>query len=232
MRRLPAGHTASCTSWKATCRMRATGTAGRNAHSRRSRLRRRKSRRSPRRSPAKNNYDPGPELGFGDLAAAAQAGDAAQAREHQSAELLGRHGPREEKALRLLAAERAQEGGLRVALDALGDDGEAKRVRHLDDGAHDGGIRLVVEHIGDERAIDFERGERKAREIGEARVAGAEVVDRDSHAGLAEPAQYADGVIRIVHQLAFGDFELDQRRRDAGASDDGADPLLEVMLAE
>ena len=121
---------------------------------------------------------------------------------------------------------------LSVALDALGDDGEAERMGHLDDGAHDGRVAALVDDAGDERAVDLERGEWKAREVGEARVAGAEVVDGDAQARVAERAQDARRVLGVVHQLALGDLELDQRRIDPRAIDDGADAHVEVELAE
>src|SRR3954454_9011601 len=91
----------------------------------------------------------------------ARAGDGPEARGDQRAEFVRRHRPREEEALRLLAAERAQERGLRVELDALGNLVEAERVRHVDDGADDGGVVLVVHDVCDERAVDLERGERE-----------------------------------------------------------------------
>src|SRR5213079_1799661 len=90
------------------------------------------------------------------------------------AEFLGGHWSCEEEALRLLAAERAQERGLRVELDAFGDDGEAEGVRHVDDRAHDRRVGLVLQDIGDEGTVDLERSKREAREVRQARVAGAE----------------------------------------------------------
>src|SRR5689334_9889472 len=56
-------------------------------------------------------------------AARARAGGA-DAHADQRAEFIGRHRFREEKALRLLAAQLAQERGLRVELDAFRDYGE------------------------------------------------------------------------------------------------------------
>src|SRR5678816_115899 len=54
-------------------------------------------------------------------------------------ERAGRHRPREQEALQLVAAERAQDLMLRLGLDALGDDLQADRVRQLDDAVDDFG---------------------------------------------------------------------------------------------
>src|SRR5688572_25155950 len=164
-RRRRAGRTASCTSWKATCLMRATGTGRPDARS--ARTCRRKSR------PLVPHWD--------------------------AEELRGGHRPTEEEALCLLAAVLPQEGGLAVGFHALGDYGEAQVVRHLDDGAHDGGVGVVAEDIGDERAVDFQRLYREAGEVREAGVSGAEVVDREANAALAQRAHDPDRVLGVLH---------------------------------
>src|SRR5690348_7553938 len=145
---------------------------------------------------------------------------------------LRRHGLAEEEPLRLLATETAQEAFLDFVLHAFGDHREAKRVRHLDNGAHDGGVAALLQDAGDERAVDLQRGEREACQAGEARVAGAEVVDRDADARLRERAHGTDGVIRILHQLALGDLELDHLRRHARRVEELADARRKVELAE
>ena len=43
--------------------------------------------------------------------------------------------------------------------------------------------------VGHERAVDLELRDGEAREVGERRVAGAEVVDGDADAELLEPAR-------------------------------------------
>src|SRR6185295_15560765 len=113
---------------------------------------------------------------------AAFPGGAVGGRGDQGPEVLDRHGAGEEVALRLVAAVQAQELDLGRGLDALGDHGGAQGARHLDDGAHDRRVARLAPDAGDEGAVDLERRHRKAREVREARVAGAEVVDRDADA--------------------------------------------------
>src|SRR5207253_6263056 len=132
----------------------------------------------------------------------------------------------------LLATEAAQEVLLAFILDAFGDDGEAQRMRHLDDGAHDGRVAALLQDARDERAVDLQRRKREAREIREARVTGAEVVDRDADAGRRERAHGADRVIGILHQLALGNLELEKLWRDGGRVDDRADARGEIELPE
>ena len=60
---------------------------------------------------------------------------------------------------------------------------------HRDDRLRDGGVAAVGRNVGDERAVDLEVVHGEALEIGERRMAGAEVVDRDVHADVAHLAQ-------------------------------------------
>src|ERR671936_1743697 len=145
---------------------------------------------------------------------------------------IGVDRPAEEETLCLLAAKTAQEMLLAFVLDAFGDYREAKRMRHLDDGAHDGGVAALLQDAGDERAVDLQRGERKAREVSEARVARAEVIDRDANARSGKRAHGADGVTRILHQLALGDLELEKLGRHPCRVDDRTDARGEIELPE
>ncbi len=54
----------------------------------------------------------------------------------------------------------------------------------------------------DERAVDLERVDGELAEVGERRVAGAEVVDGDAHAELLDLAQAAHGGVGVAHQRA------------------------------
>ncbi len=66
----------------------------------------------------------------------------------------------------------------------------------------------------------------------EARIAGAEVVERDADAGLAQGAQGEFGRLHILHQGALGDLDLQPRRRKAGLAKDGQDPEPEAGIAQ
>src|ERR1051325_97925 len=76
-------------------------------------------------------------------------------------------------------------------------------------------VLLVVLDVLHERAVDLQRAHRKAREVRKARIPCAEVVDGDAHARLREALQRVHGELGILHQVALGDLELDQRGVDA-----------------
>ena len=69
---------------------------------------------------------------------------------------------------------------------AFGDGLQIQAVRHLDDGAHDGRIVRVGGQVADEALVDLELVDVEALEVGQAGVAGAEVVDGQLDAQLLE----------------------------------------------
>ena len=92
-------------------------------------------------------------------------------------------------ALGVVAAEAAQLRELRLVFDPLGDHVEREGPRHADDRLDDRRPLLLDAERVDEGAVDLERVEREAVEVGERRVAGAEVVEDEPHAELAERLQ-------------------------------------------
>src|SRR6056297_3134134 len=130
--------------------------------------------------------------------------------------VLGRYGTAEEVALQLVAAATAQDIVLVVALDPLGDDLEPQSRAEGDDRPGDRCTRLVVRDVADERLVDLERADRKALEIGERRVAGAEIVDREVDAEAVQIAQPPGRIHHVLHDHTLGELELEQMRRKAG----------------
>src|SRR5882762_8160787 len=59
-----------------------------------------------------------------------------------------------------------------------------------------------------EGPIDLQRIDRKASEMAQARITGAEVVEGEREAQLLEVAQYACGVGGLLHQKGFSQLEL------------------------
>ena len=59
---------------------------------------------------------------------------------------------------------------------------EAERLRERDDRAGDRRALVVLAEGGDEAAVDLQHVEREAVQVGERRVAGAEVVEREADA--------------------------------------------------
>src|SRR2546422_3002438 len=89
--------------------------------------------------------------------------------------------PPGEIALQEVAAAIPEELALHRGLDAFGDDLDLERVREGHDRRDDGALVLVPGHVGDEGAVDLHLVHRKALQVGEARVAGAEIVRSEEH---------------------------------------------------
>src|SRR6476661_934187 len=83
------------------------------------------------------------------------------------------HGTGQEVALAELAAQLLEERELLAGLDAFGDHLLGERLPELEDRLHDLVPLAVALHVLDEGAVDLERVDRQAREVGKARVAGA-----------------------------------------------------------
>jgi hypothetical protein len=70
-------------------------------------------------------------------------------------------------------------------------------------------------------------GQRQAREVRKARVAGAEIVHRDLEPRLAQAREQTHGLLGLVHQAALRDLELDQARRHLRGRENAADQRVE-----
>src|SRR5688500_14723262 len=104
---------------------------------------------------------------------------------------LGRHRLAVEKALDFVAAVAAQEAQLGVGLDALGDHLEVQGMAERDDRLREGpvvGLGAAAD-VAHERAVDLERVDRQILEVGKARIAGAEVVERKRDTELLQALQ-------------------------------------------
>ena len=64
--------------------------------------------------------------------------------------------------------------------------------------------------------VDLEIIERQRLQVGEARIAGAEIVDRDPQPALPQPGEQVAGGAEILDQAAFGDLDGEPRRVEAG----------------
>ena len=86
--------------------------------------------------------------------------------------------------------------------------------------ADDGAVFGAVFELPDEGAVDLDLLDREALQVGQARIAGAEVVDRQADAHAVDLAEDLQRLLAVLHQRGFGDLELDQRRVDAGFVED------------
>ena len=116
-------------------------------------------------------------------------------------------GAREVVALAEVAADLAQHVELRAGLDALGDDLEADGLGEADDQAHERRVVVGEREALDELARDLQRVERQVAQVAERRVAGAEVVERELHAEVAELLQRLGAAHGVLDEQRLGHLE-------------------------
>ena len=135
-------------------------------------------------------------------------------------------------ALRVVAAE-GGDGGQRLrVLDALRHDLEAERVGELDGRADDRAAAAVRGDVGDERAVDLELVDREVAQVGEGAVAGAVVVDRDAQAERAQRLEDLASALRVDHDHALGDLQLERVGGDPVLLEQPGDPLGERLVEQ
>jgi hypothetical protein len=79
-----------------------------------------------------------------------------------------------------------------------------------DDRVRDGAIALVIGQIADKGTVDFQSIQRECLEVGERRIAGAEIIQGRLDAETMQAAHDVDGANRVAHQQALGNFQLQQ----------------------
>jgi hypothetical protein len=99
---------------------------------------------------------------------------------------------------------------------ALGDDLQSQRSRQRENGRHQRHRVRVVRHSRDERAVDLQHLNGQLGEIAQRRIAGGEVVHRQAYAEPADCGEPVHDVMAILHDLAFGDLELEELRSEPG----------------
>ena len=118
----------------------------------------------------------------------------------------------EEVSLHVWASELEEYGDLFVVVDAFGDDEEVEVLGECDDGGDDGGVLAFGADRPDEGLVDLDDVEGEGSEVGEGRVAGAEVIERDVDAEGSQRVQERRDVDCVVDEGAFGEFEGQQAR--------------------
>ena len=127
-----------------------------------------------------------------------------------------RHRSADEVALHHVALQGAQVTCLPRFFHAFGDHFESKTVAERNDGLDDRGITAVGGHIAHEGDVHLELVHFELLQIAQRRIAGAEVVDRQTHAECLDLGQRLEGTIAVEHHEALGDLEFELLRRDAG----------------
>ena len=109
---------------------------------------------------------------------------------------------------------------------------QAETAREADDRLGDGGVLRIGLEVGDERDVDLQRVDREMLQVGQRRVAGAEIVDRDGEALVAQLMQHLADRVEVVQEARLRDLELDPRRVALLALDDVRDALREILAIE
>src|SRR6516165_10236326 len=117
-------------------------------------------------------------------------------------------------------------------LDALRRHLHAEAATEADDGMNDGcGIGGLLDRAHETR-IDLELVERKTPQIKQARIAGAEIIERKTHADAFEPQHREFRALEIAEQRAFGEFEFEPVGRKAGLAENALDRVNEIRPPE
>src|SRR5262245_12107219 len=104
---------------------------------------------------------------------------------------------------------------LLFVLDALGYRLHPEALRKRKNRSADRRTVTVHADVPYERAIELQSVDRKAPEVVQARVTGAEVVDRQRETHAAQCFQRALSRPYVLHEAALGDLDLELRRIDA-----------------
>ena len=121
--------------------------------------------------------------------------------------------------LGVVAAERDELLIGRSILDPLGHHAQAEAVAEVDGRGDQGRSPGVFGHRHDERPVEFELVDGKVTQVCQRAVAGAEVVDGDQDAGVAQPGQDGPGPATVRDQEVLGDLQREGRRLQASRFD-------------
>ena len=97
---------------------------------------------------------------------------------------------------------------LAFGFHSLGNDVEAQSLAQRNDRLADCSIVRVRQDVGDEGAVDLDLVERQTLQVGQRRIAGAEIVERESDAKAAQGQHLGDHIIDVDQQQALGDFQF------------------------
>src|SRR6185369_441002 len=117
-------------------------------------------------------------------------------------------------------------------LDAFGKHPQAERVPERNDRLRDRRVAPTDRRLDDERPVDLQAVDRKSREVAQARVAGAEIVDRDLYPEALEALQYRNRFLPILDEHALGQLELERAGLDSGGLQRLRDRLGKALAAE
>ncbi|QWG14807.1 BamA/TamA family outer membrane protein [Bradyrhizobium sediminis] len=152
----------------------------------------------------------------GRLAACEHTGRGLAHREELLLERLGRHRPTEEIALPLFASHAGEQIGDGAVFDAFCDHRQAQLLAQADSRADNRRIVGISKQLEHERTVDLEPVEREFLQIAQAGIAGAEVVEHDTHAEFLDSQDCVEHPLLVQQQDILSHLEFEQCRRQAG----------------
>ncbi|MDQ3465690.1 MAG: hypothetical protein M3500_13590 [Actinomycetota bacterium] len=134
----------------------------------------------------------------------------------------------EQPSLPAVTADLLDAGELFRRLDALRDDLQVVGVGEVDDRSDDRRLPAAGCDVLGEAAVDLEEVQRQPLQRVQAGVPGAEVVQADPDAGVAQSLHAGDRRPGRVEQRTFGEFDAQRRSWQSGVGQGGGDPLREL----
>ncbi len=137
--------------------------------------------------------------------------------------MCGGERPTEEVALAFHTVVGLKECQLLLRFDALGNHALLEAFPHVNDRSHDGRVIEIASDLLHEGLVDFQDINGKPLQIAEAGVTGTEVIHRKVYSDRLERVQYGRRGFGMMHENAFGEFEVEVARFEAGFLERGAD---------
>jgi len=106
-----------------------------------------------------------------------------------------------------------------LALNPLGRGLKSESVAKAHDRLDDARLLRLLQHLPDKGAVDLDRIELKLAQMIEARIAGAEIVQRDAHADIAQFLKRGLGILQALHHRAFSDLDHQPIGRKRGSGE-------------
>ena len=117
-------------------------------------------------------------------------------------------------------------------LDAFRRDGDAEALAEADDRTHDRLRVGVGGEVAHEGLVDLDLVERKAAQVAQAGIAGAEIVHRDANTERAQRMQGRQHLAALFQKQRLRDLEFQALRRQTGLLQRIHDQRQQVAEAE
>ena len=132
----------------------------------------------------------------------------------------------------MLAPELDQPAELQVGLDTFGDRRVTERVRHGEDRGDQAVVGAVLAEVHDELAVDLDLVDGQAPQVGERRVAGAEVVDRDAHTEAPQRGERVGDGAQVLDEQRLGDLDAQRAGRQVVLHHGPGDVIAQSLVAQ